>query len=1212
MKRYYRHTKWFYIRWGILFSLIVTITVAILLLSELDSVIQQKVQLSFQEKFTSATISISSARLEDEEGIHLNHFTLSAQSPKINSKDAPPSTYSEMHFPPVLEADRVILKCPTKIPDLLEENLPISEIIFDTAVVRTFRRPDGTWSLTALKTAPAKTNNYASTYIRLRNATFEIHDMMDTQSERKLLLRNVDMLIHPARSHQTDAQGKKLTEEEAQKNRYFPFQGTADCGFCKGIKFSGYFYPKIGMIRVNAEVTALQYSETFRHSLPLEIAEKLKPLESVRGEITGKISVITPLKNFSKTRFFVEGTMKEGRLEHPRLSQALTNIHTEFNVANDGYTLWNSSANYGEGQITSYTRQEGFHSQAKRQLQIRIRHLDLTERIHAILPEGIQNLLNDLRPTGCINADADMIYNGHTWSTTGEITCQDLSVFYKKFPYRVDKLNGKIELKGSDVSFLFKTHDKMIQVSGHASHGQNTSLQKDTPLSPPTQGSTQTSTFHENTITSDSIPGQQNIHGTVRIQALSIPIEERLIAACPEKITDLIRSLEMNGTLNVFSEHQFSFSQNLTSETASFIDTAPHSVTLQKSAASAQPKIDHRITLQLLNCSCRYKNFPYPLRNIQGTIEIHNDHFITRNIRGNNNNATVVLSCESRKNSLPASETNSDRDFSQNMASVLTSTSARVSSAVNLSGLPQVNETPEIPFTSHSKDSFPDFFDLHVTGKDVTLDDEFYKNLPPSVTGLFHYIQPHGTVNIHFSYNISQKKPRMEISVETPKNGITVTLPEIPYRLENFHGKFIYSDGNVSLQNFKARHGTSKISGKMHGKVYSRNSWKIHFEHLNIEGFSFDRDFLTAVPSQIRSSLASTRPTGMLFYRGNADIHYDASRQRPVLFYWKGETGITQGTIHVGFPLTNIHGGITTTGRWDGTDFYTYGEIHLDSLFHQKIQFTQIRGPIWIDNRQLLLGGDAARHIHHLKHPQTHPDAHVPRQAVSAKVLGGDAYGNFTLFFGDPSTFLFNSVITKAQLQECVSLTGNGKLKGNILATIDVQGNTNSIHSLRGSGKIHLSEADIYELPTMMALLKILSLKEVNRKGFSSGDLRYRIDGNLIYLDRIEFQGDAFSLIGKGEMGFDQKVRLIFYTVMGRGGVNIPILRDILHATGSQTLMLTMEGPLQNPIITQHPFPGLNMAIQQIEQDLLPNTPLQTIPNSSTPGWRNRRSSHLP
>ncbi|KKK56735.1 hypothetical protein LCGC14_3061560 [marine sediment metagenome] len=81
---------------------------------------------------------------------------------------------------------------------------------------------------------------------------------------------------------------------------------------------------------------------------------------------------------------------------------------------------------------------------------------------------------------------------------------------------------------------------------------------------------------------------------------------------------------------------------------------------------------------------------------------------------------------------------------------------------------------------------------------------------------------------------------------------------------------------------------------------------------------------------------------------------------------------------------------------------------------------------------------------------------------------------------------------------------GRQNLRGKIMATVDLRGSGRSINALAGQGNIRLRKADIYELPLMISLLKILSIRQPDATAFSKSDIDFRIEGNHIYFDRID------------------------------------------------------------------------------------------------------------
>jgi hypothetical protein len=167
-------------------------------------------------------------------------------------------------------------------------------------------------------------------------------------------------------------------------------------------------------------------------------------------------------------------------------------------------------------------------------------------------------------------------------------------------------------------------------------------------------------------------------------------------------------------------------------------------------------------------------------------------------------------------------------------------------------------------------------------------------------------------------------------------------------------------------------------------------------------------------------------------------------------------------------------------------------------------------------------------------------------------------------------------------------MEGKQNLQGKIMANIQLQGTGTSRNALSGRGSLELCDADVYELPVMIALLKILSIRQPDQNAFSDATIEYQIQGDHIYFDRIEFMGDAVSLHGKdvGEMDFQSQIRLTFYATVGRGVLDVSPLKYILHGAAQQLLLIHVAGSLQNPEVSKEVLPAVNQTLQQLRGDL--------------------------
>ena len=1184
MARYLRRSRWFWVRWS-LFVASAGIAVAVcLILQHLDEIVHQKTLIIAREKFQNADVFIRSTHVLEGEGIELSRFILLAHSDAnsvarpdaehdatpgaehdANSEETGPDTTTQAgsenavtpeetdtprktsSYPAVLEADRVLLECPTHLTEL-NSNMAIRKITLDGATIRTFRRPDGSWSLAALKTTSESSSVSSHATIQLRNTVLELHDMMDAQAERKLILRNVSMTITP-----------EFQQDEDSSASAFQFVGHADCEFSRNIEFSGRFYPTSGKIEVDADIEALHFSEQFLQKLPLEIASKMDALRPLVGLVTTQVRVRTQLDDFASTQFFLKGRLSRGKAEDARLPQAMSEISTDFQIGNGGILVPNLTLKYGAGTVALSMTQWGYGTNAPREIQTNIRNVNLVEIAKLNSSSKVQDFLNQIQAAGQIDMDGRFRFDGTCWQATGNVNCRNMSLLYTKFPYRLENLNGQIALGGDSVAFQFQTPQKDITLNGHV------------PIASPNQP-------------------QAKRQGTLNIEAQRLPVDERLLTACPDKVEALLRSLEIGGAVNAKISQTFTM--------------------------GAPANRDSRLRIELLKNTIRYRNFPYPVRDIEGTIDIHNGQIVAQNLHGSNHQAGVTISCMAQLPSPDAGQTNGSL----------------------------ASQEPR--------------FELFVTGTNIFLDKEFYNHLPPNMGSLSQYIQPQGAVQIQYHYKEEPAiPPQVELSVATSADGIVLELPAVSYHFEHFQGQIHYANGQFLLPQFQAQHGKSRVSGRLSGRVLSPQQWQCQLENLCVDSVPLNQEFLSFLPSKLRVTIASKRPEGVLYYHGAFNLHCDStSATAPVTAEWKGELGLTQAAFDCGARLTNINGGVQIQGSWDGRSLVNTGELQLDSLFCKNVQFTNLHGPLWIDNTQILLGDVAQRRIQqHQAQTQnqaaqtagatastnptpatastaatptvaatpaasptatsaTNPTASTqasPTGVVSsstvqnplcASTLDGDLLVNLALHFGDPATFYVTTILTKAKLEAASAITGNDQLKGDVTLTLKLQGNDTSMYSLKGNGELYLDNANIYKLSTMMSLLKILSMKEVDQNGFSSGTARFRIDGQHVYFDQLDFYGDAFSLFGKGELNFKQQVQLVFYSTPGRGKRGIPLVDQLVHATGRQMMYITMRGSLRSPEIRKQPLPGLNMALQHMEEDFLaPSTANPAVGSQATP-----------
>ncbi len=169
-------------------------------------------------------------------------------------------------------------------------------------------------------------------------------------------------------------------------------------------------------------------------------------------------------------------------------------------------------------------------------------------------------------------------------------------------------------------------------------------------------------------------------------------------------------------------------------------------------------------------------------------------------------------------------------------------------------------------------------------------------------------------------------------------------------------------------------------------------------------------------------------------------------------------------------------------------------------------------------------------------------------------------------------------------------------ISGKVFAVLHLAGTAAGLHTLQGNGQVRLREADIYELPVMVQLLKVLSLRQPDTTAFTSSDVDFRVQGEQLYLDRIDFSGDAISLKGKGWMDLNRQINLDFYALLGRHELQLPVIRTLLAEASRNILSIQVVGDIDAPKVNKKALPELDETLQRLFPEAAARTAVPQLP----------------
>jgi hypothetical protein len=255
---------------------------------------------------------------------------------------------------------------------------------------------------------------------------------------------------------------------------------------------------------------------------------------------------------------------------------------------------------------------------------------------------------------------------------------------------------------------------------------------------------------------------------------------------------------------------------------------------------------------------------------------------------------------------------------------------------------------------------------------------------------------------------------------------------------------------------------------------------------------------------------------------------------------------------------------------------YAAGELDLDSLVWKDMQLTNVRGPMWVDSSYCLFGDLAAQR------------QGQPARRMTADAYGGSLAANAVVQHGQNPRYELDLALGGVNLARFASerLGGTDGLSGIVSGKLTLSGTGQSPQSLRGSGEMHVVDGNIYELPFLVTLLKVLKNRTPTSTAFDRSDMRFAIQGEHIQFQQLNLLGDALSLYGNGETNFNRDLNLVFYTLIGPADLPIPLWKSFAGQVSQQGLQLKVVGKWDAPEVQRKALPALNDAFQQLQAEI--------------------------
>ncbi|MFK7766014.1 MAG: hypothetical protein AB8B55_02145 [Mariniblastus sp.] len=873
--------------------------------------------------------------------------------------------------------------------------------------------------------------------------------------------------------------------------------------------------------------------------LPDSLQSELSGLQTLSGKINfqGLATGTTTLDTMPNFKF--TGNVSGFSIDDPRLPLPVHNASGTFAVGNGGLAINNARGRLGQGEFAINYWQSGLLQRQSWHCDGKVEdfEFDNNARLERWLPSYCQKFCKEYSPKGTSNITFDLTKNGNQLKRDIVGKLTNMSFSYFKMPYRANQCIGTVAIKDSQCNFDIESVTSNQKILIDG-------FVKGLGIGPPT--------YEVNL----SVPGD-------------LPIDPKMLAAIDSqpKFAKVIRAFSPTGRVGGIGK-------------------------IEKLIPEGQTK--KTFDIRLKHCSIRHQSFDYPIHNVSGLVHAEDLDFTFKGLRGNNSGGKVE--CDGNWNPI--------------------------------NGLNLV------------------FF-----CKSIPLDDQLRFALKPNIREIWNGFRPRGTMDamkVEMKLPIGHSEVDLVVTADMQKpNGdsdashVSIHPTWFPYAINQLTGQVKIGNGVVTLRNIEGKHHRTSILCQGEGG-YSDDSWFVRLKNMLVLSLKVDEDLLKAVPSSLAPPVRQLKYEGLVTVSGEitiagnqvgtdpaiqtvaysstpdlspnsgGDFIAPSQRVSPTVprrpnykqnttMTWDVQLDMVQAKMQIGLPVENVSGNVKLFGKFDGQNAECLGELDIDSLSIYDAQITKVRGPIWIDNQHTAAG----QFVRPPKDPTNiSPVAIKPikLRPIEGKMHHGTVNFDAKMLSGGKGEFFLKATLSDGCLATACHEYAPSleNIEGRSFAAVEMSGDYTGTHSNRGVGTIQLRDAKIYELPVFLALLKIPNFRKYSRTAFDSSNIDFTIQGDTIDFNRMEFLGDAISLIGNGRMNFDWDIDLNFYSVMGRDRINIPLISELYRASSQRVLWIQVDGTLDNPqthrnVLPNWDIPELRKLFNPREKSRLARTGLQNL-----------------
>ncbi len=757
-------------------------------------------------------------------------------------------------------------------------------------------------------------------------------------------------------------------------------------------------------------------------------------------------------------RYDVRCQVRQGTLRHPQLPLPLEDLRALLRLADGVMRIDKLQARSGAAQVTGSGMALLPCPERDFTCSVQVRQLHLCDKLFEQMPKKLQRLNDMFLPAGPATLEIDCACRDGQWTALagGEpsrvaLLPEGLKVLFERFKYPLDRLGGRID-------YNLQTQLVSVDVTGFTG-----------PRPVHIKGTWQ----------GEGV----NVASTFDIAANDVPLDAKLLAALPETYQKLAASFHASGLADIRAH----------------IRHAP-----------GEARFHQEYRARLHGVSLQWEQFPYPLDNVNGFLDIFPDYWEFRSVRGTRRGGEVVL--QGRSTPQP--------DGRWGVAVELAGRNVALDADLKAALKPY-------PAMAKAWEAFAPSGRLDFAAKIARTP------LPPGVKG--------------------KDDPTHDLDIVVTARGGTVTPTFFPCVFADVAGNFRFHNQRLEATEIRARHKECEVAidwGVV--DVFPGGGYKANVHEIRADRLRLDNDFAKALPAALQSACVGLDLRDPIDLKTQLLVHQGSEPGALPVIFWDGQVWLHNARLTTGVELSGVTGIVACRGN------YNLNSRRLDGLV----------GNIILDQAVVLR--QPFRNVHaNFSVPRDQPD--VLNLRLWAPLFGGNISGELRFDFaldgrnqsgsGNQSGVRYQMNLTASQinLQEFArhhQLGPNTQLQGHAVGRLVLAGQGGNIETLDGDGSLDVNSGRLLNLPLLLDLLKFLGLRWPDRTFFEEAHAIFAIRGRRVSIRRLQLVGNAISLTGKGDVNIDgTDLNVDFYPSWARVEQIVPPVLRMIPAEISKGLM---------------------------------------------------------